>query len=67
MIVSRETLTILGLGLKLSDHVTEADDVPFKGSTSPIVDLGMYELKDLITGEIKPKKIVYECLCTRNK
>ena len=38
-------LKYLGLNLKLSDNVIEANDGTFKGSTAPIVDLGTYELK----------------------
>ena len=33
-------LTGLGLNLKLSDHVIEEDYGDFKGSTTPMVDLG---------------------------
>ena len=33
---------IYHIDLKFSDHVIEADDGPFKGSTTPIVDLGSY-------------------------
>ena len=45
MISGKVILTELGLNLKLSEHVTEADDGPFKGSTAAIVDLGTYILK----------------------
>ena len=41
-ILGRYLLTDLGLNLKFSDHVIEADDGPFKGSTAPMVDLGTY-------------------------
>ena len=55
MILGRYLLTTLGLNLKLSDHFIEADDGPFKGSTSPMVDMGTYEFKYLNTGNITPK------------
>ena len=40
---------------KFSDHVIEADDGPFKESTSPMVDLDTYEFTYLITGKITPE------------
>ena len=43
MILGRYILTELGLNLKFSEHVIEADDGPFKGSTTPMVDLVMYK------------------------
>ena len=43
MILGRDLLTELGLNVKLSNHVIEGDGRPFKGSTAPMVDLGMYE------------------------
>ena len=49
-------LTELGLNLKFFDHIIEADDGPFKGSTTPMVDLGTYEFKILNTGEITPEE-----------
>ena len=42
MILGRYLLIELGLNLKFSEHVIESDDGPFKGSTTPMVDLGMY-------------------------
>ena len=39
MILGRYILTALGLNIKLSDHVIEADDGPLKGSTTPMVKL----------------------------
>ena len=38
MILGRDLLTELGLNLKFSEHVIEADDGPFKGSKTIIVD-----------------------------
>ena len=38
--------------LKLSDHFIEADDGPFKGYTTHMVGLGMFEFKDLNTGKL---------------
>ena len=57
MILGRDLLTALGLNLKSSDHVIEADDGPFKGSTPPMVDMGMYEFKYLNTGNITPEEL----------
>ena len=54
MISGRYLLTELGLNLELSDHVIKEDNVPFKGYTSPMVDLGTYGFKNLNTGKIKP-------------
>ena len=42
IILGRYLLTDLGLSLKLSHDVNEADYGPFKGSTAPVVDLGTY-------------------------
>ena len=41
--------------MKISDHIIEADDGPFKGSTTPMADLGTYVLKHLNTGKLHPK------------
>ena len=45
MILGRDILTALGLNLELSDHVYEADDGPFKVSTTHMIDLGTYIFK----------------------
>ena len=42
MIFGPYILTELGLNLRFSEHIIEADDGPLKGSTTPMVDLGMY-------------------------
>ena len=42
MILVQDILTELGLNLKFSEHVVEADDGLFNGSTTLIVDLGTY-------------------------
>ena len=42
MILGRDLITDLLLNLKLFDRVIEADGGPFKGYTSPMVDLGTY-------------------------
>ena len=55
MILGRDILKELLLNLKCSEHVIEADDGPFKGSTTPMVDLGAYVFKDLNTGKLHPK------------
>ena len=49
MIIGRDLLTALLLNLKSSDNVIKADDVPFKGSTAPMVDLGNVWLKCIAT------------------
>ena len=45
MILGRYLLTSLGLNLKLYDHIIEVDDVPFKGYTETIVNMGTYGFK----------------------
>ena len=57
IILGRDLLTLLGLNLKFSEHAIEADYGPLKGSSSPMVDLGMYELRNLNTGEITPEEL----------
>ena len=57
MILGRDILTELGLNPKLSEHVIEADDGTFKGSTTPMVDLGKYGFKYLNTGNIIPEEL----------
>ena len=56
MILGRDLLTELRLNLKLYEHVIEADDGPFNGSTIPMVDLCTYIFKDLNTAKIRPEK-----------
>ena len=36
IILGQDLLSALGLNLKLSEHIIEANDGPFKGSTTPI-------------------------------
>ena len=55
MMLVRDLSTELVFNLELSEHVIEAFDGNFKGSTTPMVDLGTYEFKDLNTGIITPK------------
>ena len=50
MILGKYISTELGLNWKYSNHVIEADDGLPKESTTPVVDLGMYEFKYLIKG-----------------
>ena len=57
MILGRDSLTVLVFNLELSDHVIKADDGPLNGLTAPMVDLGMYELKNLNTGNITPEEL----------
>ena len=42
MILGRDMLTDLVFNLESSDNAIAVDDEPFKGSTSPMVDLGTY-------------------------
>ena len=56
MILGQYLLTELWLNLKLSEHVTQAAYGPVKGSTTPMVDLGMYIFKDLNTVKIKSEE-----------
>ena len=42
--------------LNFSELVIKADDGTFKGSTTPMVDLGTYIFKDLKTGKITPEE-----------
>ena len=51
MILGRYLLTSLGLNLTSSEHAIEADDGPFKGSITPMVDFGTYLFKDLNIGK----------------
>ena len=55
MISGRYLLTELGFNLKVSDHIIEAYGGTFKGPTTPMVDLGTYDLKILNKGEITPE------------
>ena len=55
MVWGRDILTASVSNLKLSGHVIEADNGPFKGSTSPMVDMGMYAFKDFDIGENTPE------------
>ena len=55
MILGWDILTELLLNLKFSEHVIEADDGTFKGSTTHMVDLGTYVFKYLNAGEIIPE------------
>ena len=55
MILCRDLLTALWLNIKFPKNIIEADDGPFKGSTAPMVDLGVYIFKYLNIGKIKPE------------
>ena len=56
MISGRYLLTVLGLKLKLSEHVIKSDDGLLKGSLTTMVDLDTYEFKYLNTRENTPKE-----------
>ena len=47
ILLGQYILTELGLNLKFSEHVKEADDVHFKGIIAPMVHLGTYIFKIL--------------------
>ena len=55
MILGRDILTELVSNLKFSGQVIEADDRPFKGSTTPMVYFGKYVFKYLNTGKFIPE------------
>ena len=55
MILGRDLFTELGLDLKFSEHIIEADDGNFKVSTTPMVDFGAYIFKHLNTEKIIPE------------
>ena len=42
---------------KEKERKKESDDGNLEGSTTPMVDMGMYELKHLNTGKITPKEL----------
>ena len=56
MILGQYLLTELVLNLKHYKHVIEAGDGPFKGSTTPMVNLSTYIFKYLNTGKITPEE-----------
>ena len=56
MILGRDILTELVLNIKFSEHIIEANYGPFKGSTTPMVDLGTYMFKYLNKGKITPEE-----------
>ena len=50
-------MTELVFNLEFYEHVIEADDGNFNGSTAPMVDLVAYIFKDLNTGKITPEEL----------
>ena len=50
MILWRDIFLELVLNLKFAEHAIKADDGPFKGYTTHMVDLGTYVIKDLNIG-----------------
>ena len=65
MILGRYLLTDLGLDIKISEHLIEADSGPLKGSKTPMVNLGPYEFNILNTGEITPEESFINTLINR--
>ena len=57
MILGRYLLTTLGIILKLFYHVIETDVGPFKWSTVPIYDMGVYTFNDSNTEKITPEEL----------
>ena len=55
MTLGRDIITQLGLNLKVFEHIIEAYDGPFIGSTVTVVNLGAYTFEDLNTGKVKPE------------
>ena len=55
MILGQDISTELGLSLKFSEHVIEADDKHFIGYTTPMVSLGTFIFTDLNTGKLHLK------------
>ena len=58
MILGRNLFTELGLNIKFSKHVIEANDGPLIGSTAPMVDLGPYIFKYLNAGKLNTKNLL---------
>ena len=56
IIIGRDLLADLGLNLKISNRVIEADDQPLNGSTETMVDPGTSEFKYLNTGKFTPEE-----------
>ena len=56
IILGKYLWTELGLHLKLSEHVIEADNVTFQGSTTPMFGLVTNAFKYLNRGEITPEE-----------
>ena len=56
IILGKYLLTESGLSIKFSEHIIKADDGHFKGSTTPMVDLGKYIFKDSNTEKITPEE-----------
>ena len=50
MVLSRYIVIALGSNKKISKHIIQADYGHLKASSSPMVNLGMYEFKYLNTG-----------------
>ena len=57
MILGRDILTESGSNIKFSEHIIKDDYGPFKGYTTPMVDLGAYEFKDLNTEKVTPEEL----------
>ena len=55
MILGQDIRTELGLNLKISEQVIEEYYGPFKGSTTPMVNLGTYLFKYLNTEKATPE------------
>ena len=50
VVLGRDILPELVVNIKFSEHAIKEGDGPLKGFMAPMVDLGMYEFKNLDTG-----------------
>ena len=56
MILSIYLLTSLVLNIENYEHIIESGEGHLKGSTSTMIDLGTYNIKDLNTGKNTPEE-----------
>ena len=56
IVLGVDILTEMGLNLKFCNHVIEGYDRPFKGSTTPVVDMVTHEFTYFKTGKITPEE-----------
>ena len=56
MILGRDLLTALGTDLKLSENVIIGGEGPYKGCSSPMVDVSNYNFKSITEKTVKPEE-----------